>query len=76
VQIVQTKRILVTGATGKVGQNFIARFLNDARFENFQRLDEDSSISNSCTYQKQNPLHHSTSPKYYQKSNMAIKSSS
>jgi nucleoside-diphosphate-sugar epimerase len=29
------KRILVTGATGKVGQNFLARFLDDARFENW-----------------------------------------
>lgn len=28
-------RILVTGATGKVGQNFIARFLDDARFDDW-----------------------------------------
>jgi nucleoside-diphosphate-sugar epimerase len=31
----ETKRILVTGATGKVGQAFIRRFLADARFEAF-----------------------------------------
>ncbi len=29
----ETKRILVTGATGKVGQAFIRRFLSDPRFE-------------------------------------------
>ncbi len=29
------KRILVTGATGKVGQHFITRVLNDARFSDF-----------------------------------------
>ncbi|HYO97853.1 MAG TPA: NAD(P)-dependent oxidoreductase [Polyangiaceae bacterium] len=31
----QTKRILVTGATGKVGQVFIRRFLADPRFQEF-----------------------------------------
>jgi UDP-glucose 4-epimerase len=31
----QTKRILVTGATGKVGQHFIKRLYNDARFDSF-----------------------------------------
>jgi UDP-glucose 4-epimerase len=31
----ESKRILVTGATGKVGQTFIARLLADARFNNF-----------------------------------------
>jgi nucleoside-diphosphate-sugar epimerase len=31
----ETKRILVTGATGKVGQTFIRRFLADGRFEAF-----------------------------------------
>jgi len=30
-----TERILVTGATGKVGQAFIRRFLNEPRFESF-----------------------------------------
>jgi nucleoside-diphosphate-sugar epimerase len=30
-----TKRILVTGATGKVGQVFISRFLADPRFDGF-----------------------------------------
>jgi nucleoside-diphosphate-sugar epimerase len=30
-----TKRILVTGAAGKVGQVFIKRFLSDPRFEDF-----------------------------------------
>src|SRR5215510_2195893 len=29
------KRILVTGATGKVGQHFIERILNDERFNEF-----------------------------------------
>lgn len=29
------KRILVTGATGKVGQNFIARFLDDAQYDDW-----------------------------------------
>jgi nucleoside-diphosphate-sugar epimerase len=32
----ETKRILVTGATGKVGQAFIRRFLSDPRFESFK----------------------------------------
>lgn len=31
----ETKRILVTGATGKVGQAFIDRLLTDARFDHF-----------------------------------------
>lgn len=31
----QTKRILVTGATGKVGQHFIQRFLKDHAFDSF-----------------------------------------
>lgn len=31
----ETKRILITGATGKVGQAFIRRFLADPRFEAF-----------------------------------------
>lgn len=31
----ESKRILVTGATGKVGQAFIARLLADSRFEQF-----------------------------------------
>jgi UDP-glucose 4-epimerase len=31
-----TKRILVTGATGKVGQTFIRRFLSDPRFDTFR----------------------------------------
>jgi nucleoside-diphosphate-sugar epimerase len=31
----QTKRILVTGATGKVGQTFIRHFLADSKFDNF-----------------------------------------
>ena len=31
----KTKRILVTGATGKVGQAFIDRFLSDPRFDEF-----------------------------------------
>jgi nucleoside-diphosphate-sugar epimerase len=30
-----SKRILVTGATGKVGQTFIKRLLNDSRFDQF-----------------------------------------
>ncbi len=30
-----TKRILVTGATGKVGQHFIRHFLEDERFTSF-----------------------------------------
>lgn len=32
----ETKRILVTGATGKVGRTFIRRFLADPRFESFK----------------------------------------
>jgi len=32
----ETKRILVTGATGKVGRTFVDRLLADARFESFQ----------------------------------------
>jgi UDP-glucose 4-epimerase len=32
----QTKRILVTGATGKVGQNLIARFLANPKFAEFK----------------------------------------
>ena len=31
----KTKRILVTGATGKVGRAFIDRFLADGRFNEF-----------------------------------------
>jgi len=31
----QTKRILVTGATGKVGQTFIRRLFTDSKFDNF-----------------------------------------
>ena len=31
----QSKRILVTGATGKVGQHFIEQFLNDPTFDSF-----------------------------------------
>src|SRR5919201_537841 len=31
----QTKRILVTGATGKVGRNVIDRLLQDPRFDSF-----------------------------------------
>ena len=31
----QTKRILVTGATGKVGQHFIQRFLQETAFDSF-----------------------------------------
>src|SRR5258706_8213920 len=30
-----TKRFLITGATGKVGQAFLRRFLNDPRFASF-----------------------------------------
>lgn len=30
-----TKRILVTGATGKVGQNFLRRFFDEPRFDSF-----------------------------------------
>src|SRR5512147_2691756 len=33
--MVTTRRILVTGATGKVGQVFIRRLLDDARFNSF-----------------------------------------
>lgn len=33
--MVQHERILVTGATGKVGQAFLKRFFDDPRFENF-----------------------------------------
>ena len=31
----QTKRILVTGATGKVGQTFIRRLFADSKFDDF-----------------------------------------
>lgn len=34
-RMAQNKRILVTGATGKVGQAFIKRFLSEPRFESF-----------------------------------------
>ena len=45
-------RILITGATGKVGQTFLSRFMADERFDGFQiralihnrRLPEDSRI--------------------------------